>query len=182
MMNFKVFYDKMSTRSEFMKKILYLIGALILAFLLAFTITLDFINISKKETFKENDFQITLTNDFKANDLAGATAYFESNKAIVVAKKEDLKDLKDLGIKRVSSLEDYAKVILRANDSDYTLQKKGNIIYYEYESKVEDNLFYYFVTVAKSDDAFWVISFASHESNKNIYKPEFIKWAKSIKV
>lgn len=164
-----------------MKKILYLVGALIIAFLLAFTITLDFINISKKETFKENGFQITLTNDFKANDLAGATAYFESNKAIVVAKKEDLKDLKDLGIKRVSSLEDYAKVILRANDSDYTLQK-GNIIYYEYESKVEDNLFYYFVTVAKSDDAFWVISFASHESNKNIYKPEFIKWAKSIKV
>lgn len=182
MMNFKVFYDKMNIRSEFMRKILYLIGALIIAFLLAFTITLDFINVSKKETFKENGFEITLTNDFKTSELTQATAYFESNNAIVVAYKEPLEDLKEANIDKDSSLEDYAKVILKANDSNYKLQKNGNLLYYEYESTVEDELFYYFVTVTKSDDAFWVINFASQESNKNIYKPEFIKWAKSIKV
>ena len=172
----------MSIRSEFMKKILYLIGALFVAFLLAFTITLDFINVSKKETFRENGLEITLTSDFKVSELMNATAYFESNNAIVVARKESLEDLKELDIDKNSSLEDYAKVILRANDSDYTLQKNGNLLYYEYESTVEDNLFYYFVTVAKSDDSFWVINFASPKSEKSMYKPEFIKWAKSIKV
>lgn len=165
-----------------MKKILCLIGVLIVAFLLTFTITLDFINVSKKEVFKENDLQITLTSDFHISNLEGASAYFESNNAIVVAYEESLEDLKDLGINKNSSLEDYAKIILKANESDSKLQKDGNLIYYEYESTVENDLFYYLVTVVKNDDSFWVINFASPKSKKSMYKPAFIKWAKSIKV
>ena len=46
-------------------------------------------------------------------------------------------------------------------------------------AKIKD--YYYLTCVLKSEDAFWLVNFASETSNKNKYQPLFKKWAKTIK-
>lgn len=133
-------------------------------------------------TYESNGFEITMGEGFYEKDLVSATAYFESQEAIVTALKETYESLESVGITEESTIEDYANAVLTQNQASYDLKTDENLTYLTYESEVSGKDFFYLSTFYKSDEGFWLVSFACEEEDKEEYEPLFIKWAKTVNV
>ena len=102
-----------------MKKFLKLVTILTL---LIFTTACD---LSVEEEFKEDNFKITLTDNFYKQDNLNSTYYYESSNVGVTATLEEFSELTDTGLTKESTLEDYIKAVEYANNETYEI-KKGN--------------------------------------------------------
>ena len=96
-----------------MKKFKYLIVVLV-AILLAGGCSFNEEESNNKQ-YSDNGFSITLPSDFYKKDLASVTVYYESEYAIVTALKESFTTLETVGLNSNSSIEDYAKAVIKNN-------------------------------------------------------------------
>ena len=166
-----------------MKKFKYLIVVLV-AILLSGGCSFNEEESNNKQYY-DNGFSITLPSDFYKKDLASVTVYYESEYAIVTALKESFTTLETVGLNSNSSIEDYAKAVIKNNkqdDADLQLSEDGNFAYFVYEKEVSGKEFYYTAVVYKADDAFWLVNFACEDKNKEEYSEKFIDWASTIEV
>ena len=95
--------------------------------------------------------------------------------------KENFTDLETIGINSESTEDDYASAVLENNKADYELQKEDSLRYFTYEKEVSGKNYFYLSAVAKSNDSFWLLTFASDVKDRDKYEPLFKTWAKSVK-
>lgn len=135
------------------------------------------------KVYSNNGMSITLPDKFYEKDMISFTNYYESDDTFVTALKESFKDLESIGLNSKSSLEDYAKIILKGNklDSKLYTSEDNKYMYFTYENEISEKEFYYMGVVYKTDDAFWLINFACEKDNKSKYSDTFVKWADTVK-
>lgn len=101
-----------------MKKIIKILA---IFSLLIFTTACD---LSVEEEFKEDNFKITLTDNFYKKDNLSSTYYYESPNVGVTATLDDFEGLSDTGLTENSSLEDYFKAVEESNNETYEMKKE----------------------------------------------------------
>ena len=154
---------------------------LIILSLLVFTAACD---LSTEETFTEDNFKITLTDDFYKKDNLSSTYYYESTDVGVTAIFEDFESLEEVNINSDSSLEDYLKVVEYANDEEYDSKKSenGKYYYFDYTASVSGKEFYYISAVYKGKTGFWLVTSFCEDKNKDELKPVLLKYLNTVEV
>ncbi len=114
----------------------------------------------KEKDFSADGMTITLTDEFKPFDTDRYTVAYESKTIAVYALKESFSAVQVL---EAYTLDQYAELLIQANKKeDSEVKKADGLTYYEYEYTSSDNqTYHYFTYVYKTDDAFWVVQFAT---------------------
>ena len=129
------------------------------------------------KTFTEGDFQITLTDAFEPTEEAGLYAAYQAKSAMVFTVREEKAYFGDI------SLEEYSELVLEANGKiNIQVNREEGFLWFEYTDTPDEQEIYYFVVCCQSGDAFWIVNFATPESNREEYRDTFLDWAKSIEV
>lgn len=133
------------------------------------------------EQFTVDNMQITLTSEFETDSYPGFNGVFASKTAIVLVLKEEFTLLEGL---EDYTLQQYGELVINNNGLTGVsqLNEAEGILYFDYEADNDiDNITtYYFSTIFKSDDAFWLIQFAVPAEAAESSLPQLIEWAKTI--
>ena len=135
---------------------------------------------AEPKIFSAQGMQITLNDDFSEESYENFTACYSSREAAVFTLKEPFTLMAGL---ENYTLEQYGQLVLQSNGmTDFELQTVDGILYFEYEVDNEEDktTYYYFSTVHKAVDAFWLVQFAVDADDAEEYIPHFIEWAKSV--
>lgn len=164
------------------KGLLVLCVAIIVGAIVGYTAASNLFSGSKVEpkVFSENGMSITLTNEFKQVQMQNYTNCYDSAKVAVFALKEDF-TLAD-GFENYT-LEQYGNLVLQNNNlSSSELKNIDGLTGFEYEFTNPDtkDTYKYFSFVYKSNDAFWLVQFATLTENVDEYSLKIIEWAKTI--
>jgi len=158
------------------KGVLIMCVALIFGTVIGYSVTRGLLRDSPK-TFTKGEFQITLTDAFEPSEEAGFFASYQSKNAVVLAVREAKTFFGDI------TLREYGDLVLKANGKVGTkMNQDEKFIWFEYTDSPEGQEFYYLAVCCRSEDAFWVINFATPVSKKDQYKETFLDWARSIKI
>ena len=129
------------------------------------------------KTFSSNGMQITLTDEFRKQSAAGYTAGFGSKDVAVLVLKEGF-TLQE-GFDQLS-LKEYGNLVLQNKGKNTTLKTENGVTYFEYDGTNGNDTYHYIATIFKGPDAFWLIQFATKDSNAAEFRDEIFAWAKTI--
>jgi len=173
---------KHGTRKGIVVLIVAIVVGAILGFLIAsglfFNETPD--KAPEAKAFSSDGMTITLTDEFRKTDIENYTVAYDSKNVAVFALKEafSLADgFEDYTVKQ------YADLVVKNNKLDSAKVKtNGGLTFFEYTyTNPETNDEYrYFSYVYKSNDAFWLVQFATLNKNSDTFVQEIEKWAKSV--
>ncbi len=105
----------------------------------------------------------------------GLTTFYANEKYMVAALREGFEIFDGHGLDTKNmTLEDYADLVKRANEyeNDFTPDSYGNLRI-TYTSDVGGTDYFYYSTVRKGSDAFWLIHFACLDSDRATFEPIF---------
>ena len=164
------------------KGLLFLIVAAIVGAVVGYSITSNlFLNKTPDpKDFSSNGMTIKLTDEFVKTDVENYTVAYDSKNVAVFALKEAFA-LAD-GFQDYT-LEQYGNLVLQNNNlSSSKIEDKEGLIGFEYEFTNPDtkDTYKYFSFVYKSNDAFWLVQFATLTENVDEYSSKIIEWAKTI--
>lgn len=161
------------------KGIVILVAALILGFLIGFFKPDVNVSVVKPKEFSTSGMTITLTTAFDEESYQGFTQCYESSTVAVFALKEEFSLMAGF---EDYTLEDYGALVVSSNGMDESVLKQENGVYYfDYTSQGSDGSEnYYFATLHKGSDAFWLIQFATPAGNAEKIRDEFFAWAASV--
>lgn len=131
------------------------------------------------EIIDDAGVKMTLTDSFVDTNIAGFDFTYGSDDVVVFGFEDDFSLMEGL---EDYSLKEYGELSIENNKLDSKVKKENDIIYYEYESYVENEAtnYIYLAAIYKTEDSFWTITFAIDEAQYEEYKPYFIEWAKSV--
>lgn len=135
---------------------------------------------SEPKIFNSNGMRITLTDDFKEMGVENYTVAYDSRNVAVLALEEKFSLAE--GFENYS-IEQYADLVIQNNGlSSVSLKTDGNLNFFEYEFKNPEtqDVYRYFSYVYKTDDAFWLVQFATLNENVEDYAQQISKWAESV--
>lgn len=129
------------------------------------------------------EMSIVLTKGFTDSYMEGYSGCFDSETAAVFVTREEfslMEGLKDY------TLDEYGKLVLDSNKDLFPegteIKTEDGLTYYEhsyFDEEAEEG-YNYFGVLLKSDEAFWVVEFACSDYDYEVYRPYFVKWAKTI--
>ena len=159
-----------------------LIAAVLLGALFGFLLTSGFISgqRSREKAFSSNGMTITLTAGFQEIQIANYTVTYDSRNVAVFAMKEPFSLAEGF---ENNSLDQYADLLIQANGwSDVKKFTHDGLSGFEYDftnptTKLECHYTSY---VYRSDDAFWVVQFATLKENADKFAEQIKKWARSV--
>lgn len=127
----------------------------------------------------ETGVKMTLTDAFIDTDITGFDFAYSADDVVVLGIEDKFTIFEGL---EDYSLKEYVELSIRSNELDSKVEKENDIVYYEYESYVEDQAtnYIYFAVVYKTEDSFWTVTFAVAEEQYEEYKPYFMEWAQSV--
>ena len=127
--------------------------------------------------FTEQDFQITLAEDFSQTQLSDFFAVYESKTAVAFVLREEKELFEGY------TLDDYADLILEVNQrTDLAKHSAGDYIWFEYNDTPDGQELYYRAACYESQEAFWVVSIATPAGNKEKYSDRIGDWLDSVVV
>ena len=164
------------------KGLLILIVAAIVGAVVGYSITSGLFSDKTPDAkdFSFNGMSIRLTDEFVKTDIENYTVAYDSKNVAVFALKEAF-TLAD-GFQDYT-LEQYGDLILQNNNlSSSKIEDMEGLIGFEYEFTNPDtkDTYKYFSFVYKSNDAFWLVQFATLTENVDEYSSKIIEWAKTI--
>ncbi len=164
------------------KGIVVLLVAAVVGAIVGFLLTsgLLFPKTSKEKTFSSDGMTITLTDAFRETDIANQTVAYDSRKVAVFALKEAF-SLAD-GFEDYT-LDAYADLVQQNNGLTSSVVKNTDGLKwftYEYTNPDTKDTYQYVSFVFKTDDAFWLIQFATLEEDFEEYDAQIMEWAKTI--
>lgn len=133
------------------------------------------------QTFSSDGLEITLNKQFVEADYDMYTVSFDSPTVAVFVIKEEA-ELFD-GIMTDYTLDEYARLVLAANGkTTEDVKYKDGLVYFEYDFlNTEINSEYHFYSfLYKSEDAFWLVQFATLKENIDAQEANIFKYAKSV--
>jgi len=159
-----------------------LIVSIIIGAIVGFAVSYSFNSDKKVEPkdFQYDGLNITLTNEFTEVDAEGRTVCYDSKRVAVLVLKEEFSLAEGFGD---LTLEEYADILKKENDmSSSKLKETDGLLCFEYDyNNAEVNkTFRYFSYLYKSDDAFWVVQFATQTEYVEELSPKINEWAKSV--
>lgn len=135
----------------------------------------------KAKEFSYGGMTITLNDSFSRENYEGYTVCYESRNVAVFALEESFATIPGA---ELYSLEEYGNLVIRANgrEGQSVLQSQDGVTWFEYTwtNPSSGQTFFYFSTVHKADDAFWLVQFATTQDQAAEYRILFMQWAKSI--
>lgn len=156
-----------------MAAVVVLIGAVVAFFLLR--------DPENAKEFTSDGMTVTLTEDFEQESVDGFTAACKSPEAAMFAVKEEftlMDGAEDL------TIEEYVNILFQNNPltAEAELNTEGEIPWFEYSymDPMAGQTYQYFVAVYKTEDAFWLVQFATPEALAEEMTPRFHKWAESV--
>lgn len=167
------------------KGLIVLLISIIVGVIIGFSISGSLFSGSKivPKEFSSNGMTITLTNRFVETQMEGYTVCYDSKIAAVFLIKDDFSLMEGL---ENYTLEQYAEVVLGNSglNSDIELQSEQGVMYVENvrTNPQTNDTYYFFTTLHKTSDAFWIVEFATPDNNIQQYHQTFLEWAKTFKV
>ena len=138
---------------------------------------------SNLETYTVSGLTIQMEKGLTQATQSGFDAFFSGDRAAMAGVKETADEFTPLGYD-VNSLseEDYASMVAEANGFEgFTKNANGRFVY-TYVENVEGDDYFYYTTVRKGSDCFWVINFFCANDDAKEYQPKFNQWAETIEV
>lgn len=176
-------HRKENTKKAVIRHIVALAIAIVLSFIIAFVGAFFGTGMEgAPQTFEADGVSITLNDSFWESELEGYDVCCESMDSTVVALKESFADFPEA---EEYTIDEYAQLVIKntANGAltDINVQHKDDLTYFVYDHTDEYyNDYTSYVCVYKTDDAFWIVSFAAYKEDFEEYLPLFENWAKSV--
>ncbi len=131
------------------------------------------------EIIDDSGVKMTLTDAFVDTNLSGFNFTYGCDDVAVFGFADEfslMEGLEDYSIKK------YGELSIANNNLNSEVEKENGVIYYEYDSYVEDEgiTYCYLAAMYKSEDAFWTITFTVDKAQYEEYKPLFLEWANSV--
>lgn len=157
---------------------------IILLSVLMLTLTFGCKKEEELQWYSKDGLTINLPKDLKEETLEGFNYYLYGSNFMFSALKEDFGLFDQLGIDaNNTTVEDYGALIQQFNELEEGFEADGyNNLCITYTSEVDGEEYFYYTTVRKGTDAFWLVTFSSYNDEKDIYQPLFEKWANTIVV
>ena len=135
---------------------------------------------SKEKMFNAGDMNIVLTESFEQQFALGYAGVFSSKDVAVFIT---IDPFENGSIITNLTEEEYAQRVIDYNKfTESTVVKEGGLTYFTFEENNENSeSFRYFTYIYKSDDAYWMVQFATEKSHSNKYSDDIAKWAGSVK-
>lgn len=158
--------------------LIIMIGAVILGLVVGFLLTWK--PAPKEKVFTCEDMQITLNESFGETEYMGYKTVYRSKNAVILVLKDNISELPSEF--KTMTTEEYGEFIIELNQysESSTVEQKDGLIYFEYEATSDGEDFYYFSTIYRTEDAFWVIQFSTKQEDADKMQDDFIEWAKSV--
>ena len=133
------------------------------------------------QVFAADGMEITLTDRFAPVAAEGYTAGYSSEDAAVYVLRESFDAFDGFG---ELSLAGYATMVLESNGiaDKVELREDGDTVNfaYLYTQEEKDASFYYYCTVRKGTDSFWLVQFVAPAREQELYAGVFPHWAKTF--
>lgn len=127
------------------------------------------------KVFTKGDFQITLTEAFSEETQPGMFATYSSKTAIVFAVREEISLVGDI------SLEEYSRLVMEVNGyADKEMAQKDGYCWFDYIDAPQGEDIYYMVACYRTEDAFFVVNFATPAVNQAGMHDTFHQWAATV--
>lgn len=134
------------------------------------------------KTYTHEGLSITLPDTFKKSEQDTYTFYYTSDTAICLGLKESKESINTANLS-VASLDDYAGIIMNKSGITSELTNYNDKAkYFTWDKKVNETDYSYIGFVTETDDAFWLIQFASLKDSFENSKNDFFKYFDSIKI
>lgn len=164
------------------KGLFVLIVAAIVGAVIGYSITSNLFpnKTSEPKDFSSDGMTITLTDEFVKTDIENFAVAYGSKNVAVFALKEAF-TLVDGS--QDYTLEQYGDLVLQNNNLPSSkIQNSEGLTGFEYEFTNPDtkDTYKYFSFVYKSNDAFWVVQFATLTENADEYRSKIFEWAKTV--
>jgi len=178
-------YEAFENRRQAKRKgtkilIISVIIGIVIGFLIGFIS--DFLDDSEPvpENFYAEEMTLTLTDEFIEVDVAQYTASYATEDVAVFVLREDFSLMADLSS---YTLEGYMDLTIKANNfSPSDIEKLADPLgfAYEYTNPETNDTYRYFAYVYKSDEAFWLVQFATLAEDVDEYESIITEWASSV--
>ena len=130
----------------------------------------------KDKDFSKAGLTITLTDEFSEKDIVTHTAYYVSQKAVVLTLKEDGSQ------SNIKTPKMYAELICQVNKiTNVEITEKDGYAEFNYENETGGKEYYYYARCYKNGTDFWLVQFGCETKNTEELTPLFEKWANSVK-
>ena len=148
------------------------------AFLTIFTCFVSGGCFKKQKTYSNYGMSVTMDKGFVEKDVFGYTYYLQSTDSMMAAVKEEFDGTI---LTSDTTLEEYTRLVLKANNYYYTQSTRdGKYNYFTFSKTVSGKRYFYVATTHKADDAFWLIQFGCSENDKDEFEEKFFKWADTV--
>ena len=117
-------------------------------------------------------------------DGTGFSAIYNNNTAAVSIVREGYDDYAEMGMDiSAITLEEYQELVVEANGLTESFQSAPNgQPYITYTREAEGDTFFYYTTLRKGSDAFWIVNYNCFADQQNTYLSQFESWAETIVV
>lgn len=133
---------------------------------------------SNEKTFVQDEFSITLTEDYGlVPHISYFVSYETADKKAVLVSKNSKEIVEDVANKTNLSLMEYANLVIETNQKGENLAEQDGLVYYTYTDTVG---YTYFATVHESNEAFWLVQFVCESTKYNDMKEQFLTFAQSV--
>lgn len=173
-------YRKSGARKGILILIIAIIVGVVAGYLISSALFFSKNNAPNPKDFSSNGMTITLTDEFKKTDVEKYTVAYDSKNVAVFALKEEF-TLAD-GFQNCT-LEQYGDLVIQNNNlSSSKIENIEGLTTFEYEftNPNTKDTYKYFSFVYKTNDAFWLVQFATLTENVDEYSSKIFEWAKGI--
>ncbi|MDO4377929.1 MAG: hypothetical protein Q4C64_02100 [Erysipelotrichia bacterium] len=134
--------------------------------------------------YTQSGLTVELPEGMISGDENGFDIFLYNNDFMFSALKENYDIFNRIGYDPEKlTVEEYGKLIMEINNDDDQFEEDAfNNLYISYTNTVDGQQYYYYTTIRKGTDAFWLITFSSFASEKDTYSKLFAKWANTIVV
>ena len=133
-------------------------------------------------TYTVEEMQITRTEDFVEVPTTRRGSSFEKKDMAIKIIRESRSVVEDAAGHSDVSLETYADLILESNRLTLPITREKSCLSYQYTAldEVVNKNYTYYVTLHKSDDAFWLVQFIAAEDSFEDKRNEINTYLDSI--
>lgn len=164
-----------------------IILSMVFIFFISFAVPLGNGLIGRLQPVRAQDFSkagmtITLTKDFREQEVVSQTATFTSAKHVVICIKDDFQTIRQAGLQTSMPLKDYAKAVAQNNSISATVGGSDSRPVFTYSRQANGKEYTYWTTVYRGSDAFWTFLFVCESKNYAASEKQFAAWADTVKV
>ena len=175
-------------RNKIIATLSFIVGSIVAFLLIFFTVAhFTFRYYEGDKVFSKSGLSISLTRDFKEKEVLDFTAYYTSEKIMVLTLKVEFDGFDaDKWNPYKHSCFEYAEKISKEYKEIYssTTEPIANegLIYFTFAFEQNGKNYKYLLATYKANDAYWQVSFGCEKRNFESLQKDMICYAKSVNI